>query len=226
MTSLYYAPLNKRVRSYYTDQALQQIVIDNDDILNQQLLFDERMRQNAYTIFENQKNLNSKLEEEAKVLTDELLKKKYKKNKAYLALPPSEKNTLLAIEYPQSLAIEPPKYRSDIVPYEVKQKIEEEQKKNPKGATPKSVTPKTESPVYSPTLIAELKHRQNIDKTEMAKIHKMNKEELQTHLKNQGIKIDKRNGISTLRNMAYDLLPEINKKTTGGGLKKFMKKKI
>lgn len=138
MTSLYYAPLNKRLRSYYNEVAEKQIDINNDYVLNQQLLFDERMQRNAYAIFENQKKLTEKLKTESKNLNaEEFQKKLYLENPEIFYLPPSEKSKILAIEQPKVFAL-PPSVRSA---------LEAEQEGKPKGATPKASTPERTTPI-------------------------------------------------------------------------------
>lgn len=148
MTSLYYAPLNKRLRAYYNEVAETQIDINNDYVLNQQLLFDERMQRNAYAIFENQKKLTEKLKTESKNLNaEEFQKKLYLENPEIYYLPPSEKSIALAIEQPKVFALPPSNTSNVIVPTEVRQKIEAEQEGNPKGATPKASTPERTTPI-------------------------------------------------------------------------------
>lgn len=133
MTSLYYAPLNQRLRAYYNEVAETQIDINNDYILNQQLLFDERMQRNSYTIFENQKKITEKLKTESKNLnSEEFQKKLYLENPEIFYLPPSEKSKVLAIEQPKVFALPP----------SVREALEAEQKLLQRGATPET-TPKT-----------------------------------------------------------------------------------
>lgn len=138
MTSLYYAPLNKRLSAYYNEVAEKQIDINNDYVLNQQLLFDERMQRNSYAIFENQKKLTEKLKTESKNLnSEEFQKKLYLENPEIYYLPPSEKSKVLAIEQPKVFAL-PPSTRTA---------LEAEQEGKPKGATPKASTPERTTPI-------------------------------------------------------------------------------
>lgn len=148
MTSLYYAPLNKRVRSYYNEKAEKQININNDYVRNQQLLYDERMALNAMAIFNNQKEIVNKLKTENINLNAlEFQKKLNKENPEIYYLPPSETINVKAIERPKIFALDPSTTSNAIVPLEVKQKIEEEQKTQPKGSTPKANTPKNMTPI-------------------------------------------------------------------------------
>lgn len=144
MTSLYYAPLNKRLRSYYNEVVDKQIDINNNYVLNQQLLFDERMQRNSYAIFENQKKLTETLKTESKNLNaEEFQKKLHSQNPEIFYLPPSEKLidllTLPPSENSKTLAIEQP---TIFLPPNIREALEAEQKLLPRGATPET-TPKT-----------------------------------------------------------------------------------
>lgn len=146
MTSLYYAPLNQRLRAYYNEVAEKQIDINNDYILNQQLLFDERMQRNSYSIFENQKKITEKLKTESKNLnSEEFQKKLYLENPEVYYLPPSEKSKVLAIEQPKVFAIEQPKVFA--LPPSTRAALEAEQEGKPKGGTPKASTPERLTPI-------------------------------------------------------------------------------
>jgi len=124
MTSLYSAPLNTRLKYYYKDTAEKQININNDYIINQQLLFDERMQTNSFNIFENQKKITEKL---------------YLENSKMLALPASEKTKTLAIENPEILAIENPEIF--VLPARIALETQQE------GGTPKTLTPERMTPI-------------------------------------------------------------------------------
>uniref|UniRef100_A0A6C0H223 Uncharacterized protein n=1 Tax=viral metagenome TaxID=1070528 RepID=A0A6C0H223_9ZZZZ len=128
MASLYYVPLNRRLRTYYNEVAEKQIDINNDYVLNQQLLFDERMQRNAFTTFENQKKIIEKQKTESKNLNaKEFQKKLYLENPEIYYLPPSEKSKTLAIEQPEIFALPP----------STRKALEIEQEGKPKGGTPR-----------------------------------------------------------------------------------------
>jgi hypothetical protein len=138
MKSLYYAPLNLRERAYYNDTKIKSDNERYDYILNQQLLFDERMQRNSYTIFENQKKLTEKLKTESKNLNaEEFQKKLYLENPEIYYLPPSEKVQTLAIEQPKIFALPP----------SITNKIESQSKITP---TPQG-SPKTKKSSRKPT---------------------------------------------------------------------------
>ena len=62
MTSLYSAPLEYRINKYKIDSKIFQNDIDRDYLLNQQLLYDERMQVNMYEAFATNKEILKKVE--------------------------------------------------------------------------------------------------------------------------------------------------------------------
>lgn len=228
MTSLYYAPLNKRLRAYYNEVAETQIDINNDYVLNQQLLFDERMQRNAYAIFENQKKLTEKLKTESKNLnSEEFQKKLYLENPEIYYLPPSEKSIALAIEQPKVFALPPSNTSNVIVPTEVRQKIEEEQKGKPKGATPKakeSLTPISQL-AEDATLRVQLKDYPLYEEFRKLPKHKglPKQEEMRKFANKNNITLPDKASSSVLADAIIRGIADI-KKTKGEGFKKFMKK--
>ncbi len=234
MTSLYYAPLNQRLRAYYNEVKENQININNDYILNQQLLFDDRLQRNSFAIFENQKKLTEELKKKSKTLNSEDFQKKLHSENPVFYLPPSEKSTMLALEEgPKIFKLDAPKYTSDIVPYEVRRNIEEEQKTKPQGATPKSGSPKNENLTPLSQLAEDAKLRIELKDNPLYKEFRNlprarrggnpTIDKMREFAKNNNIDIPEHANSSVIADKIIRGISE--KKTTGGGLKKFMKKK-
>lgn len=222
MTSLYYAPLNQRLRAYYNEVAEKQIDINNDYVLNQQLLFDERMQRNSYAIFENQKKLTEKLKTESKNLnSEEFQKKLYLENPEIYYLPPSEKSKVLAIEQPKVFAL-PPSTRAA---------LEAEQEGKPKGATPKASTPERITPISQlaedAALRVELRNYPLYE--EFRALPRAKKGGLPTQdvmrafASSNNITLPDKAASSVLADLIIRGISEL-KKTKGEGFKKYMKK--
>lgn len=150
MSSLYYAPLNNRLKVYYKKEVSEkQKNINHEYILNQQLLFDEKMQRNMYIIFENQKKIIEKLKTESQNLnTYEFQKKLYLENPE-MYLPPSEKSNQSLIEQPEIFKLPPSEKSNQLLieqpeifalPPSTRKALEAEQENKPKGGTPKAST--------------------------------------------------------------------------------------